>query len=107
MGQHYLTGYCKDGHTFFSTMISSEYQYHSIQEAADIISNVLNKINDDKNLYTVERNPEISNRVSKFLIQSYKTNLKNIIDDVIKSREVEKAVILNKTQTRIPERKEV
>jgi glycosyltransferase involved in cell wall biosynthesis len=87
--------------------VPSEYQYHSIEEAADIISNVLNKINDDKYLYTVERNLEISNRVSKFSIQSYKTNLKNIIDDVIKSREVEKAVILNKTQTRIPERKEV
>jgi glycosyltransferase involved in cell wall biosynthesis len=87
--------------------VPSEYQYHSIQEAADIISNVLNKINGDKYLYTVERNLEISNRVSKFSIQSYKTNLKNIIDDVVKSREVEKAVILNKTQTRIPETKEV
>ena len=87
--------------------VPSEYQYHSIEEAADIISNVLNKINDDKYLYTAERNLEISNRVSKFSIQSYKTNLKNIIDDIIKSREVEKAVILNKTQTRIPERKEV
>ncbi|MGA9150550.1 MAG: hypothetical protein WBZ36_08230 [Candidatus Nitrosopolaris sp.] len=65
-------------------MIYVKSSESTIEEAADII---LNKINDDKYLYTVERNLEISNHVSKFSIQSYKTNLKNIIDDVIKSRE--------------------
>ncbi|MFY9872915.1 MAG: glycosyltransferase [Candidatus Nitrosopolaris sp.] len=87
--------------------VPSEYQYHSIREAADIISNVLNKINDDKYINTVERSLEISNRVSIFSIQSYKRNLKNIIDYVSKTSKIEEAVILNKTQTRIPETKEV
>ena len=83
--------------------VPSEYQYQSIQEAADIISNVLNETNDDNTLVR----SKISNLVSKFSIQSYKKNLKNIIDNVIKTRKVEEAVILNKTQTRISERKEV
>jgi glycosyltransferase involved in cell wall biosynthesis len=80
--------------------VPSEYQYHSIQEAADIISYVLNEINDVKYFNTMEKSLEISNRVSKFSIQSYKKNLKSIIDCVIKSSRVEEAVILNKTQTR-------
>ena len=48
----------------------------------------------------------ISNRVSIFSIQSYKMNLKNLIDNVVKLREAG-TVILNKTQTRISETKEV
>jgi glycosyltransferase involved in cell wall biosynthesis len=83
--------------------VPSEYQYQSIQEAADIISNVLNETNDNNTL----RSPKISNLVSKFSIQSYKKNLKNIIDNVIKTRKVEEGIILNKTQTRILERNEV
>ncbi|MGB8937646.1 MAG: glycosyltransferase, partial [Candidatus Nitrosopolaris sp.] len=83
--------------------VPSEYQYHSIREASDIISNILNKINDDKYINTVERSLEISNRVSIFSIQSYKRNLKNIIDYVSKTSKIEEAVILNKKQTRIPE----
>jgi alpha-1,2-mannosyltransferase len=86
--------------------VPSEYQYHSIQEAAIIISHVLNETNDYKYFNTLTRSLEISNRVSKFSIQSYKKNLKNIIDYVIKTREVEEAVIL-KAQTRIPETKVV
>ena len=84
--------------------VPSEYQYHSIQEAANIISPVLNETNDG--FSTLARSLEISNRVSKFSIQSYKKNLKNIIDYVIKTREVQEAVIL-KAQTRIPETKVV
>jgi glycosyltransferase involved in cell wall biosynthesis len=83
--------------------VPSEYQYQSIQEAADIISNVLNETNDDNTLVR----SKISNLVSKFSIPSYKKKLKNIIDNVIKTRKVEEAVILNKTQTRISEKKEV
>jgi site-specific recombinase XerC len=51
----------------------------------------------------VERSLEISNRVSIFSIQSYKRNLKNIIDYVSKTSKIEEAVILNKKQTRISE----
>jgi glycosyltransferase involved in cell wall biosynthesis len=76
-----------------------------ISVAADIISNVLNEINDDK-YNTLVRSFDISNRVSIFSIQSYKKNLKNIIDDVVKSREAG-AVIVNTTQTRISEAKEI
>jgi len=78
-----------------SEFVPSEYQYHSIQQAADIISNVLNEINDDK-YNTLVTSLDISNRVSIFSIQSYKKNLKNIIDNVLKSREAG-AVLLKKT----------
>ena len=77
--------------------VPSEYQYHSIQEAADIISNILNH---DEYFSAVVRSLEISKRVSMFSIQNYKRNLNNIID-AIKSNEVE-AVVLNKTQTKNP-----
>jgi glycosyltransferase involved in cell wall biosynthesis len=87
-----------------SEFVPSEYQYHSIQQAADIISNVLNEINDDK-YNTLVTSLDISNRVSLFSIQSYKKNLKNIIDNVVKSREAG-AVILKKT-TRISETKQL
>jgi glycosyltransferase involved in cell wall biosynthesis len=79
-----------------SEFVPSEYQYHTIQQAADIIANILNRINDDGVLVR----DKISNIVSKFSIQSYKKNLNNIIDYVIKARKVEEAVILNKTRTR-------
>ena len=69
-----------------SEFVPSEYQYHSIQQAADIISNILNEINDDKS-NSVVRSLDISSRVSIFSIQSYKKNFKNIIDEVIKSTE--------------------
>jgi hypothetical protein len=77
-----------------SEFVPSEYQYHTIQQAADIISNILN---DD----VVLVRDKISNIVSKFSIQTYKKNLNNIIDYVIKGRKVEEAVILNKTRTRL------
>jgi glycosyltransferase involved in cell wall biosynthesis len=88
-----------------SEFVPSEYQYRSIQQAADIISNVLNEINDDK-YNALVTSLDISNRVSIFSIQSYKKNLKNIIDNVVKSREAG-AVLLKRTQTRISETKEV
>jgi glycosyltransferase involved in cell wall biosynthesis len=83
-----------------SEFVPSEYQYHTIQQAADIISNVLNEINDDN---TLARCDKISNILSKFSIQSYKKNLNNIIDYTIKSMKVEEAVILTKTRTRLSE----
>jgi glycosyltransferase involved in cell wall biosynthesis len=67
-----------------SEFVPSEYQYHTIQQAADIIANILNGINDDGVLVR----DKISNIVSKFSIQSYKKNLNNIIDYVIKARKV-------------------
>ena len=82
-----------------SEFVPSEYQYHTIQQAADIISNILNEINDD----VVLVRDKISNIVSKFSIQTYEKNLNNIIDYVIKGRKVEAAVILNKTRTRLSE----
>jgi len=81
-----------------SEFVPSEYQYHTIQQAADIISNLLYEINDDNML---ARSDRISNTVSKFSIQSYKKNLNNIIDYVVKTSKVEEAVILNKRQTRL------
>ncbi|MGC2575271.1 MAG: glycosyltransferase, partial [Candidatus Nitrosopolaris sp.] len=80
-----------------SEFVPSEYQYHTIQQAADMIANILGEINDDNAL---ARSDRISNIVSKFSIQSYKKNLNNIIDYVIKTSKVGKAVILNKTRTR-------
>jgi alpha-1,2-mannosyltransferase len=77
--------------------VPSEYQYHTIQQAADIIANILNEINDDNALL---RSDKISNIVSKFSTQTYKKNLNSIIDYVIKTSKVEEAVILNKTRTR-------
>src|SRR5215469_12303225 len=80
-----------------SEFVPSEYQYHTIQQAADIIANILNEINDENAL---ARSNRISNTVFKFSIQSYKKNLNNIIDYVVKTSKVEEAVILNKTRTR-------
>ena len=79
-----------------SEFVPSEYQYHSIQQAADIIANILNETNDDNALV---RRDKISNMVSKFSIQSYKKNLNNIIDYVIKTGKLEEAVILDNTRT--------
>ncbi|MGA9151654.1 MAG: hypothetical protein WBZ36_13835, partial [Candidatus Nitrosopolaris sp.] len=67
-------------------------------QAADMIANILNEINDDNML---ARSDKINNIVFKFSIQNYKKNLNNIIDYVIKRRKVEEAVILNKTRTRL------
>ncbi|MGA9150618.1 MAG: glycosyltransferase [Candidatus Nitrosopolaris sp.] len=83
-----------------SEFVPSEYQYHTIQQAADMIANILGEINDDNAL---ARSDRISNIVSKFSIQSYKKNLNNIVDYVIKTSKVEEAVILNKRQTRLSE----
>jgi glycosyltransferase involved in cell wall biosynthesis len=80
-----------------SEFVPSEYQYHTIQQAADMIANILGEINDDNAL---ARSDRISNIVSKFSIQSYKKNLNNIIEYVMKTSKVEEAVILNKTRTR-------
>ena len=80
-----------------SEFVPSEYQYHTIQQAADMIANILGEINDDNAL---ARSDRMSNTVSKFSIQGYKKNLNNIIDCVIKTSKVEEAVILNKTRTR-------
>jgi glycosyltransferase involved in cell wall biosynthesis len=80
-----------------SEFVPSEYQYHTIQQAADMIANMLGEINDDNAL---ARSDRISNIVSKFSIQSYKKSLNNIIDYEIKTSKVEEAVILNKTRTR-------
>jgi glycosyltransferase involved in cell wall biosynthesis len=88
-----------------SEFVPLEYQYHSIRQAADIISNVLSEINYDK-YNALITSLDISNHVSIFSIQSYKKNLKNIIDNVIKSREPG-ALILKKTQTRISKTKQV
>ena len=49
-----------------SEFVPSEYQYHSIQQAADIIANILNETNDDNALV---RRDKISNMVSKFLVK--------------------------------------
>jgi glycosyltransferase involved in cell wall biosynthesis len=80
-----------------SEFVPSEYQYHTIQQAADMIANILGEINDGNALVRSDR---ISNIVSKFSIQSYKKNLNNIIDYVVKTSKVEQTVILNKTRTR-------
>jgi glycosyltransferase involved in cell wall biosynthesis len=80
-----------------SEFVPSEYQYHTIQQAADMIANILSEINDD-NMLT--RSDKISNIGFKFSIQNYKKNLNNIIDYVIKTSKVEEALILNKTRTR-------
>jgi glycosyltransferase involved in cell wall biosynthesis len=80
-----------------SEFVPSEYQYHTIQQAADIIANTLNEINDDNML---SRSNKISNIASKFATQTYKMNLNDIIDYMIKTTKVEEAVILNKTRTR-------
>jgi glycosyltransferase involved in cell wall biosynthesis len=80
-----------------SEFVPSEYQYHTIQQAADIIANILNEIDDD----VVLIRDKISNIVSKFSIQTYKKNLNNIIDYVIKTSKIE-SVILNKRQTTSP-----
>jgi glycosyltransferase involved in cell wall biosynthesis len=80
-----------------SEFVPSEYQYHTIQQAADIIANIPNEIDDD----VVLIRDKISNIVSKFSIQTYKKNLNNIIDYVIKTSKIE-AVILNKRQTTSP-----
>jgi glycosyltransferase involved in cell wall biosynthesis len=80
-----------------SEFVPSEYQYHTIQQAADMIANILGEINDDNALV---RSDKISNTVSKFSVQSYKKNLNNIIDYVIKTSKTDEAVILNKRQTR-------
>ena len=69
-----------------SEFVPSEYQYHTIQQAADIIANILNEINDENAL---ARSNRISNTVFKFSIQSYKKNLNNIIDYVIKTLKLE------------------
>ena len=87
-----------------SEFVPSGYQYHSIQQAAGIIANILNETNDDNVLV---RRDKISNMVSKFSIQSYKKNLNNIIDYVIKTGKLEEAVILNKTRTSLFETDEV
>jgi len=87
-----------------SEFVPSEYQYHSIQQAADIIANILNETNDDNALV---RRDKISNMVSKFSIQSYKKNLNNIIDYVIKTGKLEEAVILKNTRRRLSETNEV
>ena len=83
-----------------SEFVPSEYQYHTIQQAADMIANILGEINNDNSL---ARSDRISNKVSKFSVQSYKKNLNNIIEYVIKTSKVEEAVILNKRQTRLSE----
>jgi glycosyltransferase involved in cell wall biosynthesis len=80
-----------------SEFVPSEYQYDTIQQAADIIANILNEINYHNALV---RSDKISNLVSKFSTQSYKKNLNNIIDYMIKTSKVEEAVILHKRQTR-------
>ena len=74
--------------------VPSEYQYHSIQEAADIISKILIESNDDKDIDTIGRSLKISNLVSKFSIQNYKNNLNNIINSLLKT--TGEAIILNK-----------
>lgn len=81
-----------------SEFVPSEYQYDTIQQAADIIAK-LNEINNDDALV---RSDKISNIASKFSTQTYKKNLHNIIDYVIKTRKVEEAVIF-KRQTRLSE----
>jgi glycosyltransferase involved in cell wall biosynthesis len=82
-----------------SEFVPSEYQYHTIQQAANMIANILGEINDENALVS----DRISNMISKFSIQNYKKNLNNIIDYAIKTSEVEEAVILNKRQTRLSE----
>jgi glycosyltransferase involved in cell wall biosynthesis len=83
-----------------SEFVPSEYQYDTIQQAAGIIANILNEIND--NDIALLRRDKISNIASKFSTQTYKKNLNNIIDCVIKTRKVEEAVIFKK-QTRLSE----
>ena len=83
-----------------SEFVPSEYQYDTIQQAEDIIANILNEINYDNALV---RSEKIINIASKFSIENYKKNLKNITDYVIKTSKVEEAVILNKRQTRLSE----
>ena len=87
------------GRHYVIEFVPSVYQYHTIQQAADIISNILNEINDD----VVLVHDKISNIVSKFSMQAYEKNLNNIIDYVIKRGKVEEDVILNKTRTRLSE----
>jgi len=83
-----------------SEFVPSEYQYDTIQQAEDIIANILNEINYDNALV---RSEKIINIASKFSIENYKKNLNNITDYVIKTSKVEEAVILNKRQTRLSE----
>jgi glycosyltransferase involved in cell wall biosynthesis len=62
-----------------SEFVPSEYQYHTIQQAADIISDVLNEINDDKYFNPVVSRLKISNRVSQvsYLMSLY--HLPNVL----------------------------
>ncbi|PWU82253.1 MAG: hypothetical protein DLM72_02815 [Candidatus Nitrosopolaris wilkensis] len=81
--------------------VPSEYQYHNIQEAADIVSKLLIQSKDATNIGGLESSLKISSLVSRFSIQSYKNNLENIINSLLKTRGVEEPVILNQPQKRV------
>ena len=77
--------------------VPREYQYHSIREAAEIVTKILAANKKDKITKALE-SLNVSKLVSKFSIQNYKDNLKYIIQSSLKTVEqgAEEVVILNK-----------